>query len=563
MNVYEKTPGWKAFVSKPETREWQERIAARLEELFERDVPVSPEAFTDITGEFTETLRGSFALVFGRPRIPPEQDILELYQARWLIGQALAGIFLSSRVDVLKILKFAEATWAGEEFDAGLRSAAVGEEGLRHMLVRFREAVDRLEGEPEMYCGIRSERENARELIRQWTQERILKDMYSPAWSWDSVPWDDVPKLGALGALLPAHSGAVAELLSAITVPPVMRDTLWTLRRNCTQDAGDCFSALLKDAPDCREAAEAGQWNGQLLAPALLQWGLVHGQKELEKAADGNEVRDSAVSKLAAMWESFAQILKARPDGQMLMRAFLAGNLPMDRGDARPAELMGLPWEIARAALAKSMPDLSANTEKIFQETFGKSMAQARDDWKDFVESGRLRPAGRLMNLSSLLGILPDAERGTAADNAHAALDMFRYLPAYEKNGLYTSEYSRLPEKSHRAVGELYSRQAAPAACWSQTWQQLSGLRHRLRQAPYGEQVVDQYSTLNFVLVAGICAAKRLREENRAEDARSMAGEVGRAIRQYSAWARLEQRFLTKLRNLYARYIGEPDPTSE
>lgn len=563
MFNFDETIEWKEFIRQPETQLWQEKVAARLQKLFEGGAPISPDDFTDISGEFPELLRDSFNLALGRRGISYKDDILELQEAQWLIGQALARIFMSSQIEALDLLEFVEDTFAWQGFKEGLWSAATGPEPVRHMLARFREAIDHLEGAPENYSRFSSEKENGRALIRQWREERDLEDMFTPLWGWDSFAWRGVPAVGVLGRLLPASSREVAELLSAITLPPVMRDTLWTVSRNCMEDAGPCFSALLQAAPNCKEAGEEDQWNGQLLAPALLQWALVYGQQELDKAANSTDVGAAAVSGLEAMWQRFAEILKGRPDGLMLARTFLAGNLPMDRGDARPTDLMGIPWKTAFSALAKIMPALPANPEEIFQETFGKSMAEAMDDWINFVETGRLQPAGRLMNLGSLLSRLPDPESSAAADNAHVALDMFQYLLACEKNGLYTTEYSRLPEKIHQAIGDVYSRQAVPAASWSQTWKELSALRHRLRQCPYGEQVIDQYSTLNFVLVAGICAARLLSEKNQAEAARSMADEVSRAIRQYSAWARLEQPFLTKLRKLYERYIGKQPPAPQ
>ena len=563
MDNFNETLEWKEFIRQPETQLWQEKVAVRLQELFERGGPISPGDFTDISGEFPGLLRDSFNVALGRRGISSKDDILELQEAQWLIGQALASIFMSSRIDALDLLEFVEDTFAWQGFKEGLSSAATGPEPVRHMLARFREAIDRLEGAPENYSRFSSEKENVRALIGQWREERDLEDMFTPLWGWDSFAWRVVPAVGVLGRLLPASGPEVAELLSAITLPPVMRDTLWTVSRNCTEDAGACFSALLQAAPNCRKTGEEDQWNGQLLAPAILQWALVHGQQELDRAACSTDARDAAASGLKSMWEKFAEILKGRPDGLMLARAFLAGNLPMDRGDARPTDLMGIPWTTACAALAKIMPDLPANPEEIFQETFGRSIAEAKDDWINFVETGKLQPAGRLMNLGSLLSRLPDAESMATAGNAYVALDMFKYLPAYEKNGLYTTEYSRLPEKIHQAIGDLYSRQAAPAASWSQTWKELSALRHRLRQSPYGEQVIDQYSTLNFVLVAGICAAKLLSEKSQTEEARSMADEVSRAIQQYSAWARLEQPFLMKLRKLYETYIGKQRPAPQ
>ena len=543
MRAFDATSDWKEFLANPKTRRWQEAIARRFQERLQGEGAPSAESFADISGEFPGLLREKFNLMLERHGYSHTDEVIELQEAQWLLGQALALVFLSSGGDALKILKSVEGLFAWEGFKEGLRAKADDREKVLHMLARFRAAIDSLEQEPGKYSRFASEKERLGELLRQWREERTLEEFYAP-WGWDFFPVR-VPPVGALGLVLPTYSPQVAELLSAITLPPAMHEALWIVGENCTGNEGESFSALLRDAPECGHATGAG-WNGQLLAPALLQWGLTHGWHELETARGDDDASAAARAKIAAMWETFAQVLRERPDGHMLATAFLASHLPRERAESRPTDLMGEPWRIAREALAKILPDLSGPTEELFQENFGKSMAEAEADWKRFVQTGSLHPAEPRMKLGIFLSLLPDGARWTEA-NAAAALKVFRYLPGYEAVGLFTSEHGRLPEKSHEAVGRLLALMADPVGSWSQLWTDLSGVRHRLRQSPYGAQAIDQYSALNFLLVAGVCAIGRLKEGNRAEAATAMAHAVVRALRQYAAWAGTQRRFLERV----------------
>jgi hypothetical protein len=102
---------------------------------------------------------------------------------------------------------------------------------------------------------------------------------------------------------------------------------------------------------------------------------------------------------------------------------------------------------------------------------------------------------------------------------------------AYRESGLYTTQFSPcLPENGHTDIASLFACQDFPADCWAQTWNLLSGARHRLACQPHQEQSNDLRSVINFVLTAGVAVIQHLEDTGAHNKIQPLENKVWVAI---------------------------------
>lgn len=541
MSVYALTSEWKKFVASPQTTEWQARITLRLEELFQSGQKISAEAFADITAEFSPELQAGFVISMEGKGFSHEDETRQLDEARWLVGNALARLMLDSDIDAHAILKYVEAAHAWCGFRSGLADGLTDLDQAQKLARRYEAMIKALEKQPESYSFFSGERDNLAYWARSYQEDKDLDD----AFDGNRLPYPvHVPAIGSLSVFMPPWSDLLAQVLSCFRLPPVMSDVLWLTCHNWGEEGANYMGDLLRKAPLCMTAFGASSWNGNLLAPAILSWGLTYGIHKLDNARhDRKKPEEEIASDLKKMWHDFSTALKDRSDGAPLVRAFIARQLKRFSDPRALNTPAGQAWQIAYAELINLIPDITANPDATFQAAFGLTREEADKTWGEFVQTGLLAPGLKDFNLASLLSLLPDKDK-LSPETAAIALNFLDRLVCHESNGLYANEFGPVPDKSHWSVGTVYAAVTEPLAAWQNTWGNLSALRYQFRQNLYGPQRKYQEPMLNAILVCGLCACAYLKESGNGEKATELTKAIEKAINDYMAWNNFHNNFL-------------------
>lgn len=482
-------------------------------------------AIADVNAlDLPASLKGALARVMRR-QTEPYRENSEEKRARGLQGAALAEAFMDG-ANPLPIFEAVRLWDAFAGYEARLRDLVAEEAGARLFCERFKPIIREREENPRLYSRFSSEAAEYGEQVDLWREEKDLERLLSQRGFYIGG-W--LPGADSLRALLPANPGALASLLCGISAPDVLLDAIWSAA------PGESGPELLAEAPVCEEA---GQWNGNPLAPFILEWAVRYAEKRLELSRGIN--RDFHPDALAAMknfWAKMADALMARPDGAWLGLTFLVILSGRDFGAGDSPERVAA--DMAIEAISRRLRNLcELPLSRLYEELCGISYDDAEKAATRFRETGILAKATGGARLASVLALASTANPRDIIQ-AQKCLEVFRHVICFAEAGLYTSEYKQFPDRRHERIGATIAACIDPFATWQSLWEELSGAANRLAYAPFGLQSNDLRYVRNFILVSGICACKAL-----GQAGADLAEAIGAKIADLPRMGDFEEKFL-------------------
>lgn len=549
MNQYNTTAEWEIFLQDSQLESW----IATMESLV-KDV-VLPRTKPDVEAALalllerhmpSELVVGVEKNLNGEAR-SSVHDSIEIHKAQWVIGQAMATLFLDSSENALGLL-FMVPDWnCWEGFCTRLSKELNNVDRASHFGRRFMEAIADLEANPRGYCMFRSDEQRFLQMNEVWKKESSLSAVWNPTYGWSYVTMH-LPASSTLRVLLPNFPQVLVNVLEQISYPPIVKDILWV----CSSI--EASQVLLRNATSCMTLDSEGKpsWNRKLLAPLLLEWCVTYGTHALEKGVrSGSTAVDEAQAQLTRQYADMVAALMKREDKYFLGKAFLAEILTRRvhrhkvKRDPQAHSLLLLSNAL-KEALSFPSGDLP---DTLFSDTFCVGEEEVAAQAGFFTQTGIPFSQHSGLHLTSLLALIERTPELTE-DYAQLFLRFFSILLCFKDAGLYTSEHSDFPDVRHEKMAQVYAATTDPQMNWQGTWRQLSGVRYKLRAFLFNEASNEQRYVLNFVLICGVCAYKILELQNKCIESHALRHTVSQSIADYSHWDWVQERFFAKLQLL-------------
>lgn len=439
-----------------------------------------------------------------------------------VLGWMLAHCLADTDISIDTAVRLEDRWHADIDLNEIRHRLADDKQALEAFFEKMRAVVSDVVMHPEN-CVIACEQEQFARLLEQWKQEEDIKQVWIPGYGWNHFPAYD-PRLRFLNALLPGHISSYLELISELTVPPLL---VQLIEGPCVLQSKEVLLRLIQEAPvACHAAAGSNRtaWNGQLVAPLILEAVFQHGlqmiancrqeDRPLANEPACGEAGKEAENDFRTFCSDVAAALCQRTDGRFLSQSYMPILLrrPQHMDAFRDYSAPETAAQIFLDAFRNGFSTDSQQDLPTWSDLFDEAEETAEKNLDEFIETGMLAektPGIHLDTLRTWL-LLDQTVQGNPA-RAQAWLRTFHLLMAYRDSGLYTSQFSpSLLEKSHTDISTLFACQDSPADCWAHAWNLLSGARHRLACQPHQEQSNDLRSIINFVLTAGMATIQQL-----------------------------------------------------
>ncbi|MFP4573763.1 MAG: hypothetical protein ACLFNW_12415 [Desulfobacterales bacterium] len=473
--------------------------------------------------EVPDDVQDALARVLYDNRADDDESLIAAESAvQKVLGRMLGHCLADTDISIDTAIRLEDRWHADIDLDEIRHCLAEDKQALEIFYEKMRAVVSDVVMHPES-CVIACEQEQFARLLEQWKQEEDIKQVWIPGYGWDHFPAYD-PRLRFLNALLPGHISRYLELISELTVPPLLFQLIedpFVLQNK------EVLLALIQKSPvACHTAAGSNRavWSRQLVAPLILEAVFQNGlqmiancrqeDRPLANEPACGEAGKEAENDFRTFCSDVAAALCQRSDGWFLAQSYIPVLLRRlqnvkDGCDSSAPETVAQIFldELRNYFSTGSQQDLPAWTD-----LFDEVEETAEKNLDEFIETGLLANEKTGIHLDTLrTRLLLDQNVPGNPARTQTWLRIFHLLMAYRESGLYTTQFSpSLPEKSHTDISTLFACQDSPADCWAKTWHLLFGARHRLACHPHQEHANDLRSILNFVLTAGVAAIQQL-----------------------------------------------------
>lgn len=467
--------------------------------------------------------------------------------ARQIAASALAALFFDETVPSIEVACVADNWQLWSEFRSQICEILQNHDSIQTFKDRFLELIHSFQKDPKKYCYITLSREEFEELEKAWNKQTNIAEVWKESWGWD-INYMPLPGASCLQCLFQDGITDLNHILDEIVLPWCLKDTLWVVGPEAK------ILAMLKCAPSVLENNSDGSqfWNKSILAPMLLQNALDYSIKTLEDAQHSRDGSNTAQQKpnLETLWLDIIDIVSNRPDGAFLGRAFLKSNMAhlFFKQKIVNNNFVNNDFMVRFCIAQQSQQLISINPsnspKNLFEDVFDYNLETAKDVCKHFVQTGLLAEKNEKMRLASLLAFIAPLNANLPVE---IALDFLNLLLPYRNAGFHTSEHFSSPDIRHTLVGWLYAQCPAPLGEWLNTWSILASSRYKLRNSLFGDNALNIRYVLNFIILAGICAAFQLKLNDQEEASNSLLTAVKKKIFSCSHWDWFPDKFFAKL----------------
>ena len=554
MNEYNNFAELKVFIQNSQHEIWVAKMACWVKEVVLHRADPDIEATLALLSEQRipdELLIGVKKILNGEAR-SAKYDCIEIHKAQWVIGEALATLFIDSSENALTMLHMVSDWHCWEGFSSRLSNELSSVDRAAHFGCRFIEAIADLEANPQDYVVFRDDKQYFMDLNDTWKNERILSEVWNPIYGWQNVTMH-LPSLSTLTVLLPNYPQTLVAVIEKISYPPIVNNILLVCLSSIVPQIS---SELMRQAASCMvfDSERKPIWNRKLLAPLLMEWCISYGTHTLADVlrvgTNSNDVNDKK-TQLGNLYKDMVSAMMTRDDKFFLGEAFLveilARRIHRRDVDRDPQALaLSIFGDALKEALAFPEGELS---DTLFTNTFGVAEEEAAAQAGIFAQTGIPLPHRSRFHLTSLLALVERTPKLTE-EHAKNYLHYFNILLCFKDAGLYTSEHSDLPDERHEKIAKVYAAITDPQASWQETWRQLSGVRYKLHTFLFNEESSEQRYVLNFVLVCGVIACKILETQGKRTESHALLHVVKQAMADFAQWDWFQERFFTKLQEL-------------